>query len=354
MNMEPNVIRFENPEYLYLLAVVPVFILLFWWVSWHNKKVLNGFAHPSLFKTLIPNNSPARKRWKFFFFNLAVISLIIAIANPQTGARLEEVKRKGIDLFIAVDISNSMLAEDIAPNRLKNAKQAINRLINKLQGDRIGIILFAGKAYIQLPLTTDYAAARMFVSTIETDLIDAQGTAIGEAINTAVAAFDQNEHNKAIIIISDGEDHEENPMDAAKQAFESGINIYTIGMGLAEGAPIPLYNQYGKRTGFRKNNENSTIITRLNESMLQQIATAGNGSYVRANNSRSGLDAIFNEINQLEKSEIEAKVFTDYEDQFQWFLGLALILLILESSLSTARKRWEKWFNIFDRKEKHA
>lgn len=352
--MEPNVIRFENPDYLYLLAVIPLFFLLFWWVSWHNKKLLKQFAQPALLKTLMPLNSPGRKRLKFFFFSLALASLIIALANPQTGARLEEVKREGIDLFIAVDISNSMLAEDIAPNRLENAKQAINRLINKLQGDRIGIILFAGKAFIQLPLTTDYAAAKMFVSTIETDLIDAQGTAIGEAISTATAAFDENDHNKAIIIISDGEDHEENPMDAARQAVDLGINIYTIGMGLAEGAPIPVYNQYGKRTGFRKNKENSTIITRLNEPMLQQIATTGNGSYVRANNSRSGLDAIFNEINQLEKSEIEAKVFTDYEDQFQWFIGLALILLILEAGISTARKQWEKWFNIFDRKENHA
>jgi Ca-activated chloride channel family protein len=352
--MEPNVIRFENPEYLYLLTVIPLFLLLFWWVSWQNKKLLKRFAQPALLKVLMPLSSASRRRLKFFLFSLAIASLIVALANPQTGAKLEEVKREGIDLFIAVDISNSMLAEDILPNRLENAKQAINRLINKLEGDRIGIVLFAGKAYIQLPLTTDYAAARMFVSTIETDLINAQGTAIGEAISTAAEAFDENEYNKAIIIISDGEDHEENPMDAAKQTIDKGITIYTIGMGLAEGAPIPIYNQYGKRTGFRKNNENSTIITRLNEPMLQQIAAAGTGSYVRANNSRSGLDAIFNEINQMEKSEIEAKVFTDYEDQFQWFLVLALILLVLEAGISSAKKQWEKWFNIFDKKESHV
>ncbi|MBG0782253.1 MAG: VWA domain-containing protein [Bacteroidales bacterium] len=352
--MEPNVIRFENPEYLYLLLVIPLFLLLFWWVNWQNKKLLRQFARPALHKVLMPLSSARRRRLKFFLFSLAIASLIVALANPQTGAKLEEVKREGIDLFIAVDISNSMLAEDIVPNRLENAKQAINKLINKLEGDRIGIVLFAGKAYIQLPLTTDYAAARMFVSTIETNLINAQGTAIGEAISTATDAFDENEHNKAIIIISDGEDHEENPMDAVKQAIDKGITIYTIGMGLAEGAPIPIYNQYGKRTGFRKNKENSTIITRLNEPMLQQIAAAGGGNYVRANNSQSGLDAIFDEINQMEKSEIEAKVFTDYEDQFQWFLVLALILLVMEAGISSAKKQWEKWFNIFDRKESHV
>ncbi|MCK9452802.1 MAG: VWA domain-containing protein [Bacteroidales bacterium] len=348
--METNVIKFENPDVLYLLALIPLVLLAFGLSRYYTKGKLKSFAGSALLKTLMPLQSGTRLWVKTILFSLAIASLIFALANLQTGAKLEEVKREGIDLFIAVDISNSMLAEDIVPNRLENAKQSINRLIDKLKGDRIGIILFAGKAYIQLPLTTDYAAAKMFVSTIETNLIQAQGTAIGEAITTAVKAFDENEHNKAIVILSDGEDHEQNAIEAASEAGKLGISIYTIGMGLAEGAPIPVYNQYGKRTGFRKDNSNTTIITRLNESMLQQLASAGNGSYVRANNSRTGLDYIFEEINKLEKAEIDAKIFTDYEDQFQWFIALALILLLTEALLSSARKPWELKLNLFERK----
>ena len=188
----------------------------------------------------------------------------------------------------------------------------------------------------------------MFLSTISTDLINAQGTAIASAIETAVGAFDENDHNKAIIIISDGEDHEENAVEAATEAYNKGITVYTIGMGLPEGTPIPVYNQYGKRTGFRKDADNNTVVTRLNESMLQQIAAAGQGSYIRANNSTTGLEKIFNEINQMEKSEIDSKVFTDYEDQFQWFVGLAIFLILVELLLSASRKKWEKMFNFFD------
>jgi len=283
--------------------------------------------------------------------NYLLLYFVLALANLQTGSKLEEVKREGIDLFIAIDVSNSMLAEDIAPNRLERAKQSINRLVDKLEGDRIGIIVFAGKAYIQLPLTTDYAAAKLFLSTISTDLVNSQGTAIGEAIETAVNAFDENEHNKAIVIISDGEDHEENAVEAAEEARKKGITIYTIGMGLAEGTPIPVYNQYGKRTGFKKDADNNTIVTKLNEAMLQQIAAAGEGSYIRASNSTTGLQTVFNQINQMEKSEIDSKIFTDYEDQFQWFIGLALLLLVIEMLLSTSRKKWEKMFNFFDQKQ---
>jgi len=348
--METNVLRFENPDYIYLLAIIPLVLIMFGVSRYLMKGKLKKFAGSELLKTLMPLHSKTRLWVKTILFSLALTSLIFALANLQTGAKMEEVKREGIDLFIAVDISNSMLAEDIVPNRLQNAKQSINRLIDKLQGDRIGIILFAGKAYIQLPLTTDYAAAKMFVSTIETDLIQAQGTAIGEAISTATEAFDENDHNKAIIILSDGEDHEENARDAAKEASKSGINIYTIGMGLADGTPIPVYNQYGKRTGFRKDNQDKTIVTRLNEEMMQQLADAGNGSYVRASNNRNGLDYIFDEINKLEKAEIDAKIFTDYEDQFQWFIGLALILLLIEGLLSSAKKPWELKLNLFDRK----
>jgi Ca-activated chloride channel family protein len=277
----------------------------------------------------------------------AIGAVILSLANLQSGARMEEVKREGIDIFIAIDVSNSMMAEDIAPNRLERSKQAISRLIDKLEGDRIGIIVFAGKAYIQLPITTDYAAARLFLSTINTEIVPSQGTAIGEAIEIAMKSFDQNNRNKAIVIISHGEDHEENAADLAKEASKAGINVFTIGMGLAEGAPIPILNEYGKKTGFRKDRNGNTVVTKLNEDMLQKIAQSGNGSYVRANNTRSGLETIFSEINKLEKSEIDSKIFTDYEDRFQWFILLAILFLVVEL-FTTARKRnWESKINLW-------
>lgn len=348
--METNVLRFEHPEYLYGLIIIPVMIFIYFIIRYLNKKSFGNFASNEMLNSLMPLRSKFRPVFKFILTMCVFALLIFAAANLQTGSRMEEVKREGIDLFLAVDVSNSMMAEDIVPNRLSRSKQAINKLIDKLKGDRIGIIVFAGNAYVQLPITTDYSAARMFLSTISTDLINSQGTAIGEAISTALKSFEQSERNQAIIIISDGEDHEnEAAVKAAKEAYDKGVRIYTIGMGLADGAPIPVYNQYGKQTGYRKDADNNTIVTKLNEPMLQQIADAGNGTYIRASNSNVGLEKIFNEINKLEKSEIETKMFTDYEDQFQWFVGLALVLLIFDLLISSQKRSWELKFNLFDR-----
>jgi Ca-activated chloride channel family protein len=270
------------------------------------------------------------------------------IINPQIGSKLEKVKREGIDLMLVLDVSNSMLAEDIKPNRLERSKMAISSLIDKLEGDRIGIIIFAGNAYKQLPLTTDYSAARLFLSAVDTKIVPSQGTAIGEAINMAVESFDQDtEHNKAIIIITDGENHEDDAIGAAKASSDLGIKVFTIGMGLPEGSPIPLYNQYGNQTGFKKNRQGQTIVTKLNEDMLRQIAAAGNGSYARANNASTGLRKIFEDISQIEKKEIETKQFTDYEDQFQYFLVLAFILLLLELIISNRKASWAHKFDFF-------
>ncbi|NOU45452.1 MAG: VWA domain-containing protein [Bacteroidales bacterium] len=340
-------LRFERPGYLYMLLLIPVMILASFFVIYLQKKSLWRFTDPEFVKVLMPLKSVSRSWIKLILLLLAVSALVLGLANLQSGARMEEVKREGIDLFIAIDVSNSMMAEDIAPNRLERSKQAISRLIDKLEGDRIGIIVFAGKAYIQLPITTDYAAARLFLSTINTEIVSSQGTAIGEAIEIAMKSFDQNERNKAIVIISDGEDHEENAADLAADAAKAGINVFTIGMGLAEGAPIPVYNEYGKKTGFRKDRQGNTVVTKLNETILQSIAQSGNGSYVRANNTRSGLETIFNEINKLEKSEIDSKIFTDYEDRFQWFIAIAIFFLVVEL-FTTARKRnWESKINLW-------
>ncbi|MDO8896180.1 MAG: VWA domain-containing protein [Bacteroidales bacterium] len=349
--METNILKFERPEMLYLLLIIPVIIAAFMVSSYFKNKSLKRFAEPQMLRLLMPLQSATRPWIKLFILIFAYISLIVAIANPQTGSRMEEVKREGIDIFIALDVSNSMLAEDIAPNRLERSKQAVNRLIDKLTGDRIGIIVFAGKAYVQLPITTDYAAARLFLSTINTDIVPTQGTAIAEAIQMALSSLDVSERNKAIIIISDGEDHEEDAVKAAKQASDAGVYVYTIGMGLADGAPIPIYNKFGKQTGFRKDKNNNTIITRLNEGLMQQIAAAGNGTYVRASNIRSGLETIFNEINSIAKSEIDAKVFTDYENRFQLFLGFVIILLLAESLLAWRKSKWESKINLFEKKQ---
>ena len=322
-------LRFEHIEFLYLLMGVPVFIALFIFTLYVRRTALRRLGDKNILKRLIPDSSIEKVVFKFILINAAYIFIVIGVANPQTGSKLEKVQRKGIDLIVALDISNSMLAQDIKPDRLTRAKQALFKLIDKLEGDRIGIIIFAGKAYTQLPITTDYAAAKMFVSTISTKDIPSQGTAIGEAISLGIDSFDEKEQSKAIIIITDGENHEDNAVELATEASTLGINIFTIGMGLPDGSPIPMINSYGQQTGFKKDREGNTVITKLNEVMLQQIAAAGNGDYVRANNTQAGLSKIFEKINALEESEIETRLFTDYEDQFQYFLGFGLLLLFL-------------------------
>jgi Ca-activated chloride channel family protein len=249
--------------------------------------------------------------------------------------------------MLVLDVSNSMLAEDIQPNRLERSKMAISNLVDKLDGDRIGIIIFAGRAYKQLPLTTDYSAARLFLSAVDTKIVPTQGTAIGSAINMAAESFDEKEHNKAIIVITDGENHEDDAVGAAKEAIEGGTMVFTIGMGLPEGAPIPVYDNYGSRSGFKKDREGQTVITKLNEDMLRQIAAAGGGAYARANNATTGLRKIFEDISQIEKKEIETKQFTDYEDRFQIYLAAALLFLIIELLIATRKSSWAQRFNIF-------
>jgi Ca-activated chloride channel family protein len=343
-------IRFEHIEYLYLLLGLPVFIGIFMFSMHLRNKALKQLGDRKVLRRLIPDAAKEKVIFKFILMMLAYVFLVIGIANPQTGSKLEKVEREGIDIVVALDISNSMLAQDIKPDRLTRAKQALYKLIDKLQGDRIGIIIFAGKAYTQLPITTDYAAAKMFVSTISTKDIPSQGTAIGEAIELGIESFQPEDQSKAIIIITDGENHEDNAIDAAKAASELGIYVYTIGMGLPDGSPIPVINSYGQETGFKKDREGNTVITRLNEVMLQQIAAAGNGDYVRANNTQAGLSKIFKKINALEKSEIETRMFTDYEDQFQYFLGFALLLIFIEFFIFDRKTKWARNIKLFERK----
>lgn len=341
-------LRFENIEFLYGLLLIPLFIILFLMVKRWKLKTLNSFGEKKLLKRLMPDISNGRPLLKFILFTLAFALLMLVMANPQMGSKIKEAKRKGIDLILALDLSSSMLAEDIQPNRLERSKQAISKLIDKLDGDRIGIVVFAGKAYLQLPITTDYSAAKMFLSTINTQMIPTQGTAIADAIELGVNSFDDNDHSKAIIIITDGENHEGDAIKQAQIAAEKNIYVYTIGMGLPEGAPIPLYNRYNNKTGYKKDKQNNTVITRLNETMLKQIASAGNGVYVGASNSNAGLDKIFNKINQLDESEFESRIYSDFEDRFQYLLAPALLLLFIELLIPERRSRWAGKINLFN------
>jgi Ca-activated chloride channel homolog len=342
-----QILRFAEPDYFYGFLLIPVLIVLYWMVRVWKKRALKRFGETKLIQKLIPDYSTFRPGLKFVVLLFAISFIILGLGNPQIGSKLQTVERKGIDIMIAIDVSNSMLAEDIRPNRLIRSRQAVSKLIDNLTNDRIGLVVFAGKAYTQLPITTDYAAAKLFLSTINTDIVPTQGTAIAEAINLSVQAFDDNNHQKAIIIITDGEDHEGEAIDAAKTAAEKDIRVYTIGMGLPEGTPIPAFDRNGNQQGFRKDRNNNTIITKLNERILQQIAGAGNGQYVRANNTQAGLEFIFNEINKLEKTEFDSRVFADYEDRFQYLLLIALALLIVEFLIQEKRGRFFRNVNLF-------
>jgi len=335
-------LRYENIEYLNLLyGLIPLFLLMVYSSKW-KRKAFKSFGEGLVKKGLIPFYSKTRENLKLLLIFLCITSMIIGISNPQIGTKMEEVKREGVDLMIALDLSNSMLAEDIKPNRLERARQAISRLIDKLEGDRIGLIVFAGDAYVQLPITTDYSAAKLFLSTVNTSIIPSQGTAVGKAIDLSIRSFDmENGQNKAIIIITDGENHEDDALEQAKLTNEKGVLVHTLGMGLSKGGPIPIYNKYGNNIGYRKDKEGNTIISKLNEQMLQEIASAGGGTYVRANNTQAGLSALFSEINKMEKKEIGTMVFTDYKDRFQLFLSIAFLLLFFDLILLSRKNKWK-------------
>ena len=299
----------------------------------------------------MPNVSRSLPVVKFVLYTMAMISLLIGLANLQFGTKLEEVKREGIDLMICLDVSNSMLAEDLSPNRLERSKRAIYQLIEKLHNDRLGIIVFAGQAYVQLPITTDYSSAKLFLETIGTDIVPTQGTSIGSAINLAMESFDfENGTSKSIIVITDGENHEDDAKTAAIEATDKEVTVHTIGMGSEKGGPIPVYKN-GAQIDFRKDNQGNTVVTKLNEQMLKEIATAGNGSYVRASNANAGLGIVMDEIDKMEKKEFGSKSFKDYEDRFQIFLIIALLLIVLEYFISNRRSTKLDGVNLFETKK---
>lgn len=342
--------RFANNEFLYLLLLIPVFIILYIIYVQIQKRALIRFSEPGFFSKLMPLRSVPRNHFKFILFSLAIASLIIAIARPQFGSKLEEVKREGIEMIIALDVSRSMLAEDIKPNRLVRAKQAITTLVNRMQSDKIGMIVFAGDAYTQLPITTDYISAKLFLENISPSIVSRQGTAIGSAIDLGMKSFTQDvEADKVIVIISDGENHEGDAVKSAEQAAEKGIKVYTIGMGSREGTPIPVIGPGGLRQGFLKDRNGQTVMSKMDPKMLNQIAEAGNGKFYRATTSNVGLNKLYNELNQLQKSEIESKTYSEYEDQFEYFIAFAFILLLIDIMLLERKNKYLKDFTLFSK-----
>jgi Ca-activated chloride channel homolog len=332
-------IRFAHSGYLYALFLLPVLIVLFWWAVRMRKRALARFGNPEILRKLTPQESGYKRTVKFFILFGAVGFLILGLANPQIGTKMEEVKREGVDVIIALDVSNSMKAEDIKPNRLESAKQEISRLLDKLQNDRIGLIVFAGDSYLHLPLTMDYSAARLILSTIDVDVVPIPGTAIGSAIKLAMKSFAAGEKkHKVIIIISDGENHEDDAIAAAKDANNEGVIVHTIGMGSADGVPIPVY-QGNTQVGFRKDQSGNAVLTKLDDQALRQIAESGGGVYIRASNQQDELEKVFGQIQSMEKKEFGAKIFTEYEDRFQYFLAAALLLLILEYFISERKNK---------------
>lgn len=339
--------RFGDPEYLFALVLLPILIIIYLIFSNKRKKAIREFGNPELLAPLMPNASPSRQGWKFTILLVALAFLIVGIARPQFGAKLQKMKRKGVEIIIALDVSNSMMAEDIQPNRLERAKMAISRLTDRLKNDKLGLIVFAGDAYIQIPITTDYTSAKLFLSSINTSIVPKQGTAIGSAIDLAMKSFTpESESSKAIVIITDGENHEDDAVSEAKAANEDGIIVHTIGMGLPQGGPIPVINANGQKD-FRKDKNGQVVVTKLDEKMLQEIAAAGGGKYVRANNTEVGINAIYDEINDMQKTELESRIYSDYNDQFYYFIAVAFALLLIEFMLLERKNKYLKNIKLF-------
>ena len=330
--------RFANPDFLYLLLAIPVLILIFVVNEARKRRALKSIGNMNLIGKLVPEMSNTRPSVKFLLMLLAFSSLVITLARPQFGSRLEDVKKEGIEVIIALDVSNSMLAEDIQPDRLTRAKQAISRLVDNLDNDKIGLIVFAGDAYTQIPVTTDYISAKMFLSAIGPGIVPKQGTAIGAAIKLGIRSFSPGEDkSKAMVIITDGENHEDDPLSVSEDASKAGIVIHTIGIGSTEGVPVPMMVN-GKRDYLKDMNGN-TVITRLDEDILKKIAVTTNGNYVRASNSNIGLDEVFNQIRKMKTQELESTMYTEYNDQFQVFAAMALFLLILDFIIMDRKNR---------------
>lgn len=338
--------RFENPDNLYYLVVIPILILFFLIALIARKRAIAKFGETSLMKQLMPKMSRYKHPVKFSLLMLVLAFLVVGWANPQWGSKKEKVKRKSLDVFIALDISQSMMAEDIPPNRMERAKKFAQDLVEELKGERIGIIIFAGNAYLQMPLTTDYAAAQLFLRSANPEMAPSQGTAISDAIELAEQSFEEeNKHHKVLIVISDGENHEEAALERAEQANDNGLLIYTIGAGTEEGSFIPV--NYGARQDYKRDKTGNPVRSRINEQILKDIAAEGVGQYFNILRGQEVSLALRNSIEQLEKREFETRSFEDYESYFQYFIAAALFFLIIEFLISYRKSAWLEGKDIF-------
>ncbi|MDY3783981.1 MAG: VWA domain-containing protein [Candidatus Cryptobacteroides sp.] len=325
---------FANIEFLWLLLAVPLFPLIYALVRAGRRRRLRRFGDEALVRELMPSWSGAKGWVRICLYSLAFMMFVIGLARPQIGARLKEREAKGAEIMICLDVSNSMLAQDYSPDRLSRAKLAISRIVDRLQDDRIGLILFAGSSFVQLPITTDYVSAKMFLNSISTQSVPVQGTAIGDAVLTAAKSFSiQSEKSRAIIVITDGENHEDDPVDAARQAAEMGIKVYTIGVGSLQGQPIPMDGE------LLRDNDGNIVVTRLDEVTLRKMASEGNGAYIHAGNEEFGLNPIIDDIRRMEEEKFKSVVFEEYDEQYMYFFALALALFILEMLIGERRHK---------------
>ena len=340
--------RLEEPIYFYALAIVPLMLLVLLYKFWWQKRKQKAFANVSLIQKLAPDYSRFKATIKWLFLALGVTSLVVALVNPKIGTKLETVKREGVDIVFALDVSKSMLSEDIAPNRLEKAKQIISKTIDQLGSDRIGVIIYAGNAYPLLPITTDQSAARLFLKNASPDMVSSQGTAINEALNMAKTYYDNDEQtNKYLVILSDGEDHEENTIDKAKELGEEGIKVITIGIGTEKGGVIPdMVNGYKKRLKKDKNGE--VVITQRHVQVLQEVASSANGFYVDGNKTATSVNKIMEVLSKAKKTEFESKQFSEYKSQFQWFIGLGILWIVLDMFVFEKKTKWVKSVNLFN------
>lgn len=340
--------RFAHPEYLFLLLLIPVLVGIFIYSQYLRKKKIKLFGDPELMAELMPYVSYIRPQVKFYIQIAAIILLIIVLAQPQFGTKVEKEKRKGIEVMIALDVSNSMMAQDVQPNRLEKSKQVLSKLVDDMTEDKVGLVVFAGDAYTQLPITVDYVSAKMFFNAISPQLVPRQGTAIGTALDLCIKSFGENKEkssaSRAIIVITDGENHEDDAVGAAKLAKEQGIVVHVIGMGKPEGAPIPVDGTMS----FWKDKDGNVVVSKLNEEMCKNIALSGGGIYVRADNTNSAYRIVTKELDKLAKSEIKTQMFSDYNEQFQSFAIFALILLLIETLIFDRQNKKLSKLKIFN------
>ena len=341
----------DEKKYLYLLLVLPLLVLLFLYNLYWKRKKQREFGDLEMVKKLSPDSSVFKSALKLGVLLLALTGLILGLVNPKIGTKMETVKREGIDIVFAVDVSKSMLAEDVAPNRLDKSKQIVSQIINQLGSDRIGIVAYAGSAFPVLPITTDYSVAKMFLQSMNTDMVSSVGTSFNEAIKLSSTYYDDKKTSKLLIMISDGEDHNEGAEEAAEEANKLGIKIITIGVGTEKGGTIPL-KKNGIIEGFKRDNNNEVVITKLVPESLTAIAKATKGGYVNGNNTKEVLEYIKNALNNIQKTEFEATEMADFQSQFQWFLGFAFVFLFLDIFLLERKTSWVNKLNLFNEKKK--